>query len=279
MPDDRFIHKRLGHSEKVNLLTDLEFRVWVQYLLSADDFGVMRFSAITVQADNDHLSNRKTKEIDRALQAVLNRGLVRLFEHQGRRYIYQPDWHDYQRIGYPRGTVNPLPPDDAIAECSPKTRAYFQKHRLKVSPIVAEDSRNISEKFGKDFTPPRARETAMANGKRLTANGERRLEPEAVPEPSPEEERAARLLERYAVLFQEHRRGAVYRARPHLDFPEAIELVKLWSDDRLDRLAVLVLTTDDPWISKTDRAFKIFATKATWADDRLRQWEQQQEIA
>ena len=39
-------------------------------------------------------------------------------------------------------------------------------------------------------------------------------------------------------------------------------------------LAVLVLTTDDPFIAKTDRGFKIFAMKASWADDKLTQWEQ-----
>lgn len=87
-------------------------------------------------------------------------------------------------------------------------------------------------------------------------------------------DRAGRFLERYAALFYEHRRGARYHARPALDFPKACEVVQTWADDaRLEKLAVLVLTTDDDWIARTDRGFAVFAARASWADDRLRAWE------
>lgn len=92
-------------------------------------------------------------------------------------------------------------------------------------------------------------------------------------------DRAARLLERYAELFSQHRLGAKYFARPHLDLPEADRLIAVWDDARLEKLAILVLTTDDPWISRTDRGFKIFAMKASWADDRLRAWETEHGVA
>lgn len=86
--------------------------------------------------------------------------------------------------------------------------------------------------------------------------------------------RAGALLQRYEALFYEHRRGARYHKREHLDFPKAVELVRTWPDDaRLEKLAVIILTTDDDWISKTDRGFGIFALKASWADDKLAAWE------
>lgn len=89
--------------------------------------------------------------------------------------------------------------------------------------------------------------------------------------------RAGALVDRYCELFIEHRRGARLTRRPVLDFEKALELVATWPDDaRLEKLAVLVLTTDDEWISRTDRGFGIFAVKATWADDRLAAWEAQQ---
>lgn len=89
-------------------------------------------------------------------------------------------------------------------------------------------------------------------------------------------ERAGNLVRRYGTLYSQHRHGAIHRQRPALDYHEAISLVKLWPDDRLDKLAVLVLTTDDEWITRTDRSFKIFALKATWADARLAAWEAEQ---
>lgn len=86
--------------------------------------------------------------------------------------------------------------------------------------------------------------------------------------------RAGHLLERYAELFILHRKGARYHNRMHLDFQKACDIVQTWPDDaRLEKLAVLILTTDDDWISRTDRGFGIFAAKASWADDRLAAWE------
>lgn len=86
-------------------------------------------------------------------------------------------------------------------------------------------------------------------------------------------ERAGRLVERYGELYAEHRRGARLRPQPALDWKDACDLVKVWTDARLEKLAAVILTTDDTYITSTDRGFKIFAMKASWADDRLTQWE------
>ena len=65
MPDDRLFHKRLGHSEKVGRLTDFEYIVWQAYILSADDFGVLRFTAISLQADHDRLADKPLHVLSR----------------------------------------------------------------------------------------------------------------------------------------------------------------------------------------------------------------------
>lgn len=88
--------------------------------------------------------------------------------------------------------------------------------------------------------------------------------------------RAGNLVERYGELFMEHRSGAKYRARPNLDWLEACDLCRIWPNERLEKLAALVLTTDDPFIAGSDRSFKIFALKASWADGKLCEWERKQ---
>lgn len=124
MPDDRFIHRRLGHSEKVSSLSDFEFRVWVQFLLSADDFGVMRFSAATLEADCDALAEKSAK-VQKALARLEAVALMATFKHQNRTYCYQRDWQDWQKVDYPRATLHPAPPLDGLSE---KTRELFSKH-------------------------------------------------------------------------------------------------------------------------------------------------------
>lgn len=92
--------------------------------------------------------------------------------------------------------------------------------------------------------------------------------------------RAGHLIRHYADLYAKHRHGAKLRLIGNsLEFQDACSLVALWDDDRLDKLAVIVLESDDEFIAKTDRSFKIFSLKATWADDRLRAWEREHGFA
>lgn len=170
MPQDRFIHPRFGHSEKVNQLTDLEFRAWATYLVTADDYGVMRASAVTLQAANDALSTKPVKVIDRCLKAFMDVGLLVDFHHQGRQYVCQLDWQKYQKVRWPRDSSNPVPPPEVIARCCEQTRALFEQ-RLSVPPVEApKDSGETSEVVP---APARTggREWLEASGKRLEANG------------------------------------------------------------------------------------------------------------
>lgn len=82
-------------------------------------------------------------------------------------------------------------------------------------------------------------------------------------------ERAGRLVERFGVLYTKHRRGARYVVKPSLDWDRACELCSTWDDARLEKLMTVFLTTDDDWISRTDRGFGVFCSKASWCDDRL----------
>lgn len=87
-------------------------------------------------------------------------------------------------------------------------------------------------------------------------------------------DRARELLENYVEWYRQERKQArlsyVFNEQ---QFTWAVALCRTWDDARLEKLARLVLSTDDPFISGTDRSFRIFQMKASWADDRLRQWE------
>lgn len=170
MPDDRFFHKKLGHSEKVCSLTDFEFRVWSQYELSADDYGVMRFAAAPLQADNDALDKRPAKQVQRAFEVVVEVGLLFLFEHQGRPYVYQFDWQDWQKIRHPRAAIHPCPPTIALARCTPDTVDLFRSHPGCPPEVLSEDFGSFS---GVSLTPARAcgRERLTATGSKVSASG------------------------------------------------------------------------------------------------------------
>lgn len=89
--------------------------------------------------------------------------------------------------------------------------------------------------------------------------------------------RAAALLDTYETLYTKHRNGAKLLNRRRLDFDDALEMVAAWDDARLTKMADIFLTTDDEWISGTDRSFQLFRKKATWCDDRLAAWEKEQQ--
>ncbi len=87
--------------------------------------------------------------------------------------------------------------------------------------------------------------------------------------------RAAHFLERYSELYPEHRNGARFLPKPALDWPAACELVQVWPDDRLEKLAIVFLKTDHEFAVNGSRTIRQFAALASWCDDRLRQVEKE----
>lgn len=186
MPADRLFHPRLGHSEKVTGLSDLEFRVWATYILAADDYGVMRMSAVTIQAADDALANRAAKAIDAALKRMVTIGLLSAFDHQGRRYVYTPTWQNHQRVKHPRDTMQPAPPDDGgDGGCSPATQKLLEQHPSNRTEGFPKERGNISETVVQEKSElgslARAHGRETANGKRQTANGSEGVQGDSPP--------------------------------------------------------------------------------------------------
>lgn len=169
MPDDRLIHKRLGHGRRATALTDFEFRVWITYILGADDFGVMRDNVIAFQHASEALAQKKPTAVKNGIDHVVSSGLIRRFEHQGQTYLYQHDWQSWEKVEYPRATDLPKPTADALAGCDEPTQELFLKHpggKRKESQKRSEGVQNVSQTTSEDTPTTRA----SASAKRLTAN-------------------------------------------------------------------------------------------------------------
>lgn len=130
MAEDRKIHPQSGRDAKVTALSDFEYRVWSQYILSANDLGVMPWTAGALQGGNSVLDARPRKVVEAAMAAILRVGLLRTFVHDGTTYAWSVKWQDWQAIRYPRKSPWPVPDD--LSAASEATRelfgAYAQKH-------------------------------------------------------------------------------------------------------------------------------------------------------
>src|SRR4029077_16603075 len=86
--------------------------------------------------------------------------------------------------------------------------------------------------------------------------------------------RAGAFLDRYEVLYRTHRNGALYARKIHRDYAAAVTLCHTWADDvRLDKLAVIFLTTDHKFAEEGSRTVPQFLALASWCDSKLAEWE------
>lgn len=179
MPDHRLTPKREGFSDKINALDHLAYRVWQQYKLSADDYGVMPDLAASIQAGNRRLAKETVKAITAALEGFVECGLLHRFIHQGQAYLYSRVWQTHQKVRYPSETFHPVPPAEELAQCDAKTRALFAQRFANSSETESEDLRESSS------PPVRAHSrNALANAN--ASEGEPEREPTPSPAPPPD---------------------------------------------------------------------------------------------
>lgn len=137
----RLIHREASTGERSSSLSHLGFRVWVQYQLSADDYGICPAEAAKLQGDNPVLLDESTRRVQAEIENLIGVRLVGAFLDGKRRYLYQPDWQDWQRIEHPTQTPLPCIPGELFGELSPKTQKLFAEKHPKRSQIFALHAR------------------------------------------------------------------------------------------------------------------------------------------
>jgi len=87
-------------------------------------------------------------------------------------------------------------------------------------------------------------------------------------------ERAGDFVERYKRLHVRLRKGAHYLGKPTFDFQEALQLVAVYDDARLDKLAYVWLNTDHEFATNGTRTIAKFRSMVSWCEERLIDWEE-----
>lgn len=275
MPDDRFFHKRAGHSEKVNRLTDFEELIWRYYVLSSDDFGVMRFDHRQIQNDHERAGAKSPRVVTKALERVRDVELVHTFDHQGRSYCYSRNWQRFQKIEYPRETLQPCPPHDQLVLCEPDTIGHFATHpggkigREKKLQIKAEGfggcsshvSQISSEPFGEDLRFTRAGALAHAKAKAQALEGG--------PGETALSSRAGDFCEWYGDKYLQLL-GVGYIGNPRKDYDAARLLCEKLTDQAIRDAAIVWFGADDDFAKNGTRTIPKFASRATGYLEKLK---------
>lgn len=163
MPN-RMIKDSIHTSDKVNEMTDFQFRLWVNLIAYVDDYGRGDARPAIIKGSCFPLRERLTlKEIDAALTGLSGIGCVVLYEVDGRPYLCFPNWEKHQTIRNKRSKY-PAPPENCIQLKSIEINCN-QLHAnvpvIQSNPIQVESEIESKRKSVTRFAPP-TREEAEA---------------------------------------------------------------------------------------------------------------------
>lgn len=120
MPN-RIIKESIHSSEKVNQMTDFQFRLWISLITYVDDYGRGDARPAIIKGTCFPLRERlTTHDIDAGLQALADIGCIDLYEIDGRPYLCLPGWASHQRV---RNAKEKFPAPPEHSDNSPRVAA------------------------------------------------------------------------------------------------------------------------------------------------------------
>jgi hypothetical protein len=228
----------------------------------ADDWGCVQGDVFTVKHLVDPTSPRKLSDFELALKHMHNVGLITWYESDGKRVVYVRGFSAHQDLkGHDRDgrkRVYPEPPEnpsnfDVSAQIPPESPK---------SPLREE--KGTEEKRSRDLLRSSLRSADADES--VDADLEAGI---------PTKAEIGRFLRTFCELYRKHRHGAKYQVLQTKHVPVVRRLLHTYGHDRLAKLAVVLLTTTDEWVSATDRGIGILSVKASWLDGLLADYEAQ----
>jgi hypothetical protein len=197
--------------------------------------------------------------VKRPLVSAVKLVEVGLWEAEGENFRIH-DYHDYN------------PTSKEVRDRRASTRTRVEQHRKRASNGVTS---LVTD--GVTNTPsPRAGADAP-DGPGRVLDSEIEVGGEA--ERGDFESEARRFLKQFAALYRQHRHGASYFVKTKDHVKVVGGLLQVHAFDRLLLHAQVLLTTDEEWISSTDRGIEILAKKINWLEDRVADWEARRGVA
>lgn len=251
MARGRLVSRTLGSSRKFAALLKHagklgEFCQVLYPLLVAnsDDFGRMAGDAFTVKHAVYPTSPRRESEFQAALVSLHEVGLIRLYAGDGGDLVIQIDKFTEHQPGLSKRTRSKFPePPVNFTELPPQLNLTEGKgtEGNRTEPLQSPDEPGTAEDVSK----------------------------------KEENRKIAQFLARFCELYKQHRHGARYFVTREKHVPLLRALLRVYDAERLEKLALVLLKTDDEWIQATDRGIGILSTKASWLDERLASYEAQ----
>lgn len=224
----------------------------------ADDFGCQQGDVFTIKHLVDPTSPRRLTDFDAALAALHNVGLITWYQDSESKWIvYVRGWYSHQQLkGHDKDGRNrtfEAPPEnpniiDKVAQNRPSSpRGALTKLNLTELNLTLQSGADAPV----DGIDPDL-DTGAVTGQSVGA-----------------------FLKRFCELYSKHRHGAKYLVNRAKHVPNVRKLLLVYDAARLEKLSVVLLTTDDEWISGTDRGIGILLVKASWLDGLLADFEAQ----
>ena len=122
---NRIIKESIHDSEKINKLSDFQFRLWIYLITYVDDYGRGDARPAIIKGNCFPLRDRVTvTDIDAGLHALADAGVVGLYTVGGKPLLYLPSWGKHQRIQQKRSKYPSPEEADDFAELQKVTVSH-----------------------------------------------------------------------------------------------------------------------------------------------------------